>query len=109
MRDDEIGGRDGRPDNAGAEGAGCGELGGDCCGDGADWLSDLEAKQREEDDHCCFEASCFRRLDKRLEREIGDDPDWLADLEAKQRDYDAHCDWLHDRDIERSIREGSIE
>jgi hypothetical protein len=61
---DEMDRRDGRPDPTGAEDPGRGELGGDCCGDGADWLSDLEAKQRDYDDHCCFE------LDKRLEREI---------------------------------------
>lgn len=56
--------RDGRPDPTGAEGAGCGELGGDCCGDGADWLSDLEAKQRELDNHCDF------LYDQRIERSI---------------------------------------
>jgi hypothetical protein len=101
--------RDGCQDVGGTEGVGHGQLDRDCCGGDSDWLADLEAKQREEDDHCCFEASCFRRLDKRLEREIGGDSDWLADLEAKQRDYDAHCDFLYDQRIEREIREGSIE
>lgn len=56
--------RDGCQDVGGTEGVGHGQLDRDCCGGDSDWLADLEAKQRELDDHCCFE------LDKRLEREI---------------------------------------
>jgi hypothetical protein len=61
---DEMDRRDGRPDPTGAEGSGHDQPRADCDGGDPDWLADLEAKQREYDDHCCFE------LDKRLEREI---------------------------------------
>ena len=56
--------RDGCQDVGGTEGVGHGQLDRDCCGGDSDWLADLEAKQREYDDHCCFE------LDKCIEREI---------------------------------------
>lgn len=61
---DEMDRRDGCQDVGGTEGVGHGQLDRDCCGGDSDWLADLEAKQRELDDHCCFE------LDKRLEAEI---------------------------------------